>query len=59
MAAGFEQEMDLEMIEGKRIIVTGGASGMGAALVSGYSKAGANIIRLMTADPAGLKHYVS
>lgn len=34
------------MIEGKRIIVTGGASGMGAALVSGYARAGARLVAL-------------
>lgn len=34
------------MIENKRIIVTGGSSGMGAALVTGYSKAGAKVVSM-------------
>lgn len=32
------------MIAGKRIIVTGGASGMGAALVRGYAREGAHVV---------------
>lgn len=42
-------------IEGKRIIVTGGASGMGAALVAGYSKAGANVISMDINEDDGEK----
>lgn len=34
------------MIEGKRIIVTGGASGMGGCLVGGYARAGAHVVSL-------------
>lgn len=34
------------MIKHKRILVTGGASGMGAALVTGYSRAGAKVVSI-------------
>jgi NAD(P)-dependent dehydrogenase (short-subunit alcohol dehydrogenase family) len=40
------------MVEGKRIIVTGGASGMGAAMVRGYVGAGARLVSF-DVDPAG------
>jgi NAD(P)-dependent dehydrogenase (short-subunit alcohol dehydrogenase family) len=40
------------MIEGKRIIVTGGASGMGLSLVGGYVRAGARVVS-MDINPDG------
>jgi NAD(P)-dependent dehydrogenase (short-subunit alcohol dehydrogenase family) len=40
------------MLQGKRIIVTGGASGMGRAMVRGYVQAGARVVSL-DINPAG------
>jgi NAD(P)-dependent dehydrogenase (short-subunit alcohol dehydrogenase family) len=40
------------MLQGKRIIVTGGASGMGRAMVRGYAQAGARVVSL-DINPAG------
>ena len=42
------------MVEGKRIIVTGGASGMGATMVRGYVRGGAHVASF-DIDPAGAK----
>jgi NAD(P)-dependent dehydrogenase (short-subunit alcohol dehydrogenase family) len=40
------------MLDGKRIIVTGGASGMGMTMVQGYARAGAKVVSL-DINPAG------
>ena len=44
--------MEGQLIEGKRIIVTGGASGMGLTLVKGYARHGAHVVSL-DIDPTG------
>jgi 2-hydroxycyclohexanecarboxyl-CoA dehydrogenase len=43
----------MKELEGKRIIVTGGASGMGAATVRAFARAGADVASLDIADEAG------
>jgi NAD(P)-dependent dehydrogenase (short-subunit alcohol dehydrogenase family) len=40
-------------LQGKRIIITGSASGMGAATVATYVKAGADVVAMDIADGAG------
>ncbi len=41
------------MLEGKKIIVTGSASGMGEATLKAYVKAGANVIGMDISDEKG------
>ena len=40
-------------IEGKKIIVTGSASGMGEATLKAYVQAGANVIGMDVSDDTG------
>ena len=42
------------IIEGKRIIVTGSASGMGEATLNAYVKAGAHVIGMDVSDEKGI-----
>jgi NAD(P)-dependent dehydrogenase (short-subunit alcohol dehydrogenase family) len=42
---------DMAALKGKRIIVTGGASGMGAAVVQAYARAGARLVSFTRNDP--------
>ena len=41
------------MLEGKKIIVTGSASGMGQATLKAYVKAGANVVGMYISDDKG------
>ena len=41
------------MLEGKKIIVTGSASGMGQATLKAYVKAGANVVGMDISDDKG------
>ena len=41
------------MLEGKRIIVTGSARGMGEASLKAYVEAGANVVGMDVSDEAG------
>ena len=41
------------MLEGKKIIVTGSASGMGEATLKAYVKAGANVVGMDISDQKG------
>ena len=41
------------MLDGKKIIVTGSASGMGEATLKAYVKAGANVIGMDISDEKG------
>ncbi len=43
------------LLEGRRIVVTGGASGMGAATVRAYAREGARIVSIDVNDEAGTK----
>src|SRR5438045_1147418 len=40
-------------LEGRRIIVTGGASGMGAGMVGGFSERGAQVVSMDWSQEAG------
>ena len=42
-------------LEGKRIIVTGSASGMGAATLRAYVREGAHVIGMDVTDEAGVR----
>ena len=41
------------LIEGKKIIVTGSASGMGEATLKAYVQAGANVVGMDVSDDTG------
>jgi NAD(P)-dependent dehydrogenase (short-subunit alcohol dehydrogenase family) len=45
----------MTQLENKRIIVTGGASGIGASTVKAFVREGARVAALDIADQAGLK----
>lgn len=49
----------MERLDGRRIIVTGGASGMGQMMVEGFSKLGAKVVSLDWNAEAGEKIAVS
>jgi NAD(P)-dependent dehydrogenase (short-subunit alcohol dehydrogenase family) len=51
---GTQPQLPGESIAGLRVIVTGGASGMGAALVRDFASHGANVVSLDLNEAAGL-----